>query len=146
MSKNYEIGNNIKSLDELIKQEFIFFNNKLYNKGWFKGWQLNYVASLIAANKIFKAIRKGEDNKILLKENSALKSMLENGIELNNDWLQINILKEPCGEIIEIIKNEKSYYYSNKLLRFVEYDEIQKLNKEIILKWKNLDEKRNGIN
>jgi hypothetical protein len=55
--KNYDIGSNVKSLDELLKQEFVFVNNKLYHKGWFKAWQLNYVASLIGANKIFKANR-----------------------------------------------------------------------------------------
>ena len=35
----YVKGEPIKSLDELMAQELICFNNKIYHRGWFGGWQ-----------------------------------------------------------------------------------------------------------
>lgn len=37
----YKPGAVIKSLDELVQQEFVFAHGKRYHHGWVLGWQLN---------------------------------------------------------------------------------------------------------
>lgn len=38
----YREGKPITSIDELMKQDFIYFRHKLYHKGWFGSWQLRF--------------------------------------------------------------------------------------------------------
>lgn len=56
--RNYKQGEVITSLDDLSKQEFIFFKRKLYHKGWFFSWQLRWVSYWLNAGQFFKAIKK----------------------------------------------------------------------------------------
>lgn len=53
----YIKGENIKSLDELYKQEMVFHRNNLYHCGWFYGWQLRYTKMQLDGNNIFYAIK-----------------------------------------------------------------------------------------
>ena len=47
----YKMGGPIRALDELARQEFIFFssknNPKLYHCGWFMSWQFRVAARYI---------------------------------------------------------------------------------------------------
>lgn len=57
MSK-YKQGDVIKTLDELDKQEFIYFNNKIYHCGWWKSWQYRMTTDFLKAGRLYKAIKK----------------------------------------------------------------------------------------
>lgn len=56
MSK-YETGKVIESLDELYKQELIFFTangfKKVYHRGWFGGWQIRYAHDQIMQKRLY---------------------------------------------------------------------------------------------
>lgn len=60
----YRMGGKIRTLDELARQEFIFFssknNPKLYHRGWFMSWQLRYVELYIRWGYLYYAVK--EDN------------------------------------------------------------------------------------
>jgi hypothetical protein len=59
--KKYSKGEPIKSLDELVSQEFVYWHDKITHKGWFLGWQLKMVLDAIQdGNVIFKAITNKE--------------------------------------------------------------------------------------
>lgn len=46
MSKRkYKPGSYIISLDDLMKQDFVYCAGKLVHKGWFGSWQLRYANS-----------------------------------------------------------------------------------------------------
>lgn len=56
--KKYQKGKPIKSLDELVSQEFIYWNNKITHKGWFLSWQIGMTLNSIqSGNTIFKAVK-----------------------------------------------------------------------------------------
>lgn len=56
MKKNkYIKGENIKSLDEFCKQEFVFYRDKLYHFGWFWGWQIRFIKQNLDSGNIFYA-------------------------------------------------------------------------------------------
>lgn len=55
MKRKYKQGERITSLDELYKQEFIWHRGKVYHKGWFRGWQFQYILDqMFYCESIFK--------------------------------------------------------------------------------------------
>jgi hypothetical protein len=57
----YTKGEPIKSLDELVSQEFIYWHDKIMHRGWFLNWQIKMALNVIQEGKtIFKAIKKQE--------------------------------------------------------------------------------------
>lgn len=52
----YIKGEQIKSLDELMKQEFIYDCGKVVNVGWFQNWQICMANLYIKYGYIFEAI------------------------------------------------------------------------------------------
>jgi hypothetical protein len=64
MPRKYSKGEPIKSLDELVAQEFVYWNNKITNKGWFLSWQINMALRAIRrGDVIFKAIKNEREGK-----------------------------------------------------------------------------------
>ena len=59
--KKYRKGGIILSLDELARQEFVFFNEKIYHRGWFASWQLSWCAARIKFGELRYAIKEGDD-------------------------------------------------------------------------------------
>ena len=60
MKNKYIKGEPIKtSLDELMKQEFIYFGGKVVNVGWFQNWQIVMANLYIKYGHIFEAIKLG---------------------------------------------------------------------------------------
>ena len=59
--RKYKPGGYIISLDDLMKQEFVYCAGKLVHKGWFGSWQLRYANSELARLHIREA-KKIEDN------------------------------------------------------------------------------------
>lgn len=56
--RKYKKGEPITSLDELAEQEFIYFGNVIYHKGWFQNWSLVRVCILLKNKLLYKAIKK----------------------------------------------------------------------------------------
>lgn len=48
--KKYRRGGHILSLDELAKQDFVYFRHKIYHEGWFGSWQLRFIKRNIGEN------------------------------------------------------------------------------------------------
>lgn len=57
MSRKYEPDGRINSLDELVKQKFIFCREQLLNEGWFSSWQIRYALKEIEKGNIRYANR-----------------------------------------------------------------------------------------
>lgn len=65
--RKYKPGSYIISLDDLMKQEFVYCAGKLVHKGWFGSWQLRYANSELAQLRIREA-KKNEGNEKELRE------------------------------------------------------------------------------
>ena len=63
MSKKYKPGEGIITLDELYEQEFIFWRNRVVNRGWFGSWQIRWAKQQITQKLIRKAIKIEEETK-----------------------------------------------------------------------------------
>ena len=50
--KRYEQGEAIRSLDEFAKQEFIYYGDKLYHRGWTHSWQFSMVENALHSGHI----------------------------------------------------------------------------------------------
>ena len=60
--RKYKKGDVIKSLDELMAQDFVYYYDKISNVGWFSSWQLRWAKTMIEGGKLHKAVR-GEGEK-----------------------------------------------------------------------------------
>ena len=60
MASKYKKGDAIKSVEELMQQDFVIFQGKVYCKGWFTGWRIGNVYWWIQYQEIYKAIKKTE--------------------------------------------------------------------------------------
>ena len=55
--RKYRKGEKITSLDELVKQEFVYFRDKITHIGWFCGWQLRLAHNYIIRGCLYYAER-----------------------------------------------------------------------------------------
>jgi hypothetical protein len=55
--RKYRKGEKISSLDELAKQEFIYFFHKITHRGWFMSWQFSLAARYIERGCLYYAIK-----------------------------------------------------------------------------------------
>lgn len=56
MSKRkYKKGERIWTLEELDRQQFVFFNDKVYHSGFWKSWQYKWVLERLKNGQLFKA-------------------------------------------------------------------------------------------
>ena len=53
--RKYRKGDRITSLDELMKQEFVYFHDKILNYGFFGSWQIRLVQFYIQKGILFYA-------------------------------------------------------------------------------------------
>ena len=53
--RKYKEGEIIKSLDELMAQDFIYIHGKVTHIGWVSSWQIRMAYNLINAGEIRKA-------------------------------------------------------------------------------------------
>lgn len=61
--KKYRKGAKIQSLDDLARQEFIYFFDKITHAGWFCSWQFRLAAQYIARGCLYFAERIENDDK-----------------------------------------------------------------------------------
>lgn len=59
--RKYRKGGQITSLDELAKQEFIYFFDKITHCGWFGSWQFRLANSYISRGVLYYAEKVGGD-------------------------------------------------------------------------------------
>lgn len=53
--RKYRKGTKITSLDELAKQEFIYFYDKITHAGWFTSWQFSLAVRYIQRGCLYYA-------------------------------------------------------------------------------------------
>lgn len=58
--RKYRKGAKITSLDELAKQEFIYFGDKITHAGWFMSWQFRLAEMYIKRGWLYYAERENE--------------------------------------------------------------------------------------
>lgn len=58
MSRKYEPGRLVTSLDELARQKLVFHRKQLISAGWFSSWQIRYAMREIEKGNIRYADRK----------------------------------------------------------------------------------------
>ena len=59
--KKYKKGKQITSLDDLMKQEFIYCFDKITHCGWFGSWQISLAQRYIDRGWLFYAEKIGGD-------------------------------------------------------------------------------------
>jgi hypothetical protein len=59
--RKYRKGEKITSLDELAKQNFIYFHDKITHGGWACAWQISLAKRYIENGWIYYAERIGEN-------------------------------------------------------------------------------------
>ena len=59
--RKYRKGAKITSLDELVKQEFVYFYDKITHIGWAKSWQVRLALGYIERGCIYYAEKIEED-------------------------------------------------------------------------------------
>lgn len=55
MARKYKQGSRIFCIEELAKQNVIFFNGKAIHRGFFQSWQIRYAIVQIEAGRLFHA-------------------------------------------------------------------------------------------
>lgn len=55
--KKYRKGDRITSLNELVKQEFVYLGNKIYHNGWFMSWSCRPALNYIERGRLYYAIK-----------------------------------------------------------------------------------------
>ena len=61
--RKFRKGKRITSLDELAKQEFVYFFDKITHMGWFKSWQFRLAQSYVQSGFLYYAERIADDDK-----------------------------------------------------------------------------------
>lgn len=59
--RKYRKGEKITSLDELVKQEFVYFFDRINHIGWVKSWQINLALRYIERGCLYYAEKMEED-------------------------------------------------------------------------------------
>ena len=59
--RKYRKGEKITSLDELVKQEFVYFADKINHIGWVKSWQVSLALRYIERGWLYYAEKIEED-------------------------------------------------------------------------------------
>lgn len=59
--RKYRKGERITSLDELSKQEFVYFFNKITHCGWFMSWQFRLAKRYIDQGWLYYAEKAGDE-------------------------------------------------------------------------------------
>ena len=55
-NSKYVKGERIKSLDELMQQDLIYFHERVCNIGWFQNWQLRFTRACMDRGCVYKAV------------------------------------------------------------------------------------------
>lgn len=55
--RKYTKGALIRSMDELVEQDFVYQGNRIVAAGWFRAWQLNYALKQIKDRSLRRAVK-----------------------------------------------------------------------------------------
>lgn len=108
MSKRkYRRGPRICSLDELVRQDMVFWVGKPTHKGWFISWQLRMAANSIGNNGvIFYAMPAGATSRFTDEEIIQAERRLRTDPTLNGRTeliRKLNMLDKGTGDINDVI-------------------------------------------
>ena len=53
--RKYRKGKPITSLDELVKQKFVYVNDRIYHIGWCMSWQVSMAKRYMDSGKLYYA-------------------------------------------------------------------------------------------
>lgn len=88
MKNKYRKGGHILTLEELARQEFVYFGDKVTHRGWFESWQLRFAKRWLGENgRIFYAERTQPDKIVCNKcgrrfaDESELKRLIEISVD-----------------------------------------------------------------
>lgn len=62
--RKYHKGEKITSIDDLAKQEFVYFFDKITHAGWFRSWQFNLVIRYINGGCLYYAEKEVIQNEL----------------------------------------------------------------------------------
>lgn len=60
--QKYRRGGKILSMDELVRQDFVYFHDKIYHQGWFLSWQLRWAVTRLKWGELYYAIREDDED------------------------------------------------------------------------------------
>ena len=60
MMRKYQPGRRIKSMNDLLAQDFVYWNDKITPRGWFMSWQI-YMAQTAIEHGIIRIAKKKEN-------------------------------------------------------------------------------------
>ena len=60
--RKYRKGDPVASVNELLDQEFVYWHDKIYAKGWYLSWPLRMAHKAVEQGEIYKAVRKEAGN------------------------------------------------------------------------------------
>ena len=66
--RKYRKGGKITSLDELSKQEFIYFRDRLTHHGWFMSWQCRVALMYIQSGSLTYAVKNDLDSEACITQ------------------------------------------------------------------------------
>mgnify|MGYP005894127827 CR=1 FL=1 len=58
--RKYEVGDPIKNIDELLKQDVVMFCGRTKNIAFIKNFQLQFILNCLSTGRICKAVKKKE--------------------------------------------------------------------------------------
>ena len=58
--RKYRKGKPITSFDELCRQEYVYFFDKITHRGWFQSWQIRLALLYIERGYLHYAVKEGE--------------------------------------------------------------------------------------
>ena len=97
MSKRkYKKGERIWTLEELDRQEFVFFQNKVYHKGFWQSWQYRWVLENLKRGQFFKADRADQVVFVCYEEN-------RHSLAAENGAITDLCIKKSLGDAIDWI-------------------------------------------
>ena len=117
----YRKGKHIISFDELMKQDFVYFDHKIYHSGWFGSWKLRFAKRHLGENgRIFYAEKIAPDTLVCNKcgrrftDESELKLLIEVQKQADDIYTvdyDEELSGEPGTEIIKACPNCRTDAY-----------------------------------
>lgn len=62
--RKYEKGQQIRTMEQFVNwidnHSFIYWNGKIYHRGWVTSWQYKMIESIVKSGRVFEAVKKNE--------------------------------------------------------------------------------------
>ena len=61
--RKYKKGKCLKSMDKVLKCDFVYVGDKIYHLGWVGSWQASYLKRLIDQGTVYEAVKIEKEKK-----------------------------------------------------------------------------------